>query len=112
MCYAFSTPISAVHKTQIQFRHVALTIQGRKNICLDNNQLDTHLLYFKKTSITFLYMFQALNAHHQEANCIDTASGIVLSVSGRSVHMFSSLSTCAQGSHLLRGQYQMLHQYI
>ena len=24
-------------------------------------------------------MFQALNAHHQEANCIDAASGIVLS---------------------------------
>ena len=31
-------------------------------------------------------MFQALNAHHQEANYIDAASGIVLSVSGRSVH--------------------------
>ena len=25
-------------------------------------------------------MFQALNAHHQEANCIDAASGILLSV--------------------------------
>ena len=31
-------------------------------------------------------MFQALHAHHQEANCIDAVSGIVLSVSGRSVH--------------------------
>jgi len=31
-------------------------------------------------------MFQALNTHHQEANCVDAASGIVLSVSGRSVH--------------------------
>jgi len=31
-------------------------------------------------------MFQALKAHHQEANCIDAASGIVLSVSGHSVH--------------------------
>ena len=31
-------------------------------------------------------MFQALNAYHQEANCIDAVSGIVLSVSGRSVH--------------------------
>ena len=31
-------------------------------------------------------MFQALNAHHQEANCIDAASGIVLSASDRSVH--------------------------
>jgi hypothetical protein len=25
-------------------------------------------------------MFQALNAHHQEVNCIDAASGIILSV--------------------------------
>jgi hypothetical protein len=31
-------------------------------------------------------MFQALSAHHQEANCIDAASGIVLSVRGRPVH--------------------------
>jgi len=31
-------------------------------------------------------MFKELNAHHQEANCIDAASGIVLSVSGRPVH--------------------------
>ena len=31
-------------------------------------------------------MFQALYAHHQEANCIHAASGIVLSVSGRPVH--------------------------
>ena len=31
-------------------------------------------------------MFRALHAHHQEANCIDAASGIVLSVSDRPVH--------------------------
>ena len=38
-------------------------------------------------------MFQALNAHHEEANCIDAASGIVLSVSGRSVHRLRENST-------------------
>ena len=31
-------------------------------------------------------MFQAFYAHHQEAECIDAASGIVLSVTGRPVH--------------------------
>jgi len=31
-------------------------------------------------------MFQALNDHQQEVNCIDAASGIVLSVSGHLVH--------------------------
>ena len=36
-------------------------------------------------------MFRAPYAHHQEANCIDAASGVVLSVSGR-------------------GPYQVLHQ--
>ena len=41
---------------------------------------------FYNTSMTFLYMFQALNAHHQEANSTDAASGIVLSVSGRPVY--------------------------
>ena len=32
-------------------------------------------------------MFQALNALHQEVNSIDAASGIILSVSGRPVHI-------------------------
>jgi len=32
---------------------------------LDNDQLDAHLFY--NTFIIFLYTFQALHAHHQEA---------------------------------------------
>jgi len=37
------------------------------SIILDNDQLDTHLLYFMyNTFIIILYMFQALYAHHQE----------------------------------------------
>jgi len=39
------------------------------------------------TSTTILYMFRGYHAHHQEVNCIDEASGIVLSVSGRTMHM-------------------------
>jgi len=39
-------------------------------------------------------MFQALNAHHQEANCIDAASGIVL---------------CKQVSCLGLLEYNLLH---
>jgi hypothetical protein len=43
-------------------------------------------------------MFQTFNAHHQEANCIDAASGIVLSVSGPSVHRLRefSLNMCTE----------------
>ena len=55
---------------------------------LDNDQRDAHLLYFLfyyNASTTILYMFQTLHAHHQETNCIDAASGIVLSVSGHPV---------------------------
>jgi len=59
------------------------------SISLDNDQRDAHLLCFfilYNMSTTILYMFQALHAHHQEANCIDAASGIVLSVIGHPVH--------------------------
>jgi hypothetical protein len=70
------------------------------------------LALFYNTSITFFCMFQGLTAHHQEANCIDAASGFVLSVSDRSVHRSreKSLSTWALNGHWLRGRYQMLHQ--
>ena len=36
------------------------------SIIIDNDQRDTHLLYFYNIFITFLYMFRALYAHHQE----------------------------------------------
>ena len=44
-------------------------------------------------------MFQALNALHQEVNSIDAASGIILSVSGHSVHRLReqfSLNLCTE----------------
>ena len=44
-------------------------------------------------------MFQALNAHHQEANCIDEAAGIALSVSGRPVHMLRENCVLPQTVH-------------
>jgi len=43
-------------------------------------------------STKILYMFRVLLVHHQEVNCIDAASGIVLSVSGRSVHRLGDFS--------------------
>ena len=46
---------------------------------------------------------------NRRLNCIDAASGIVLSVSGRL--LCSTLPTCAPDDHCLRGRYQMLHQY-
>ena len=61
--------------------HVLLT--AHLSINLDNDQLDAHLALFYSTSTTVLYMFRALVAHHQEVNCIDAASGIVLSDSDR-----------------------------
>ena len=35
------------------------------SIILDNDQLDTHLLYFTMRLLLILYMFRALYAHHQ-----------------------------------------------
>jgi len=41
-------------------------------------------------------MFRALYAHRKRLSCIDAVSGIVLSVSGRSVHRLrkNSLNLC------------------
>ena len=36
------------------------------NIILDNDQLDTYLLYFTIPFIIILYMFRTLYAHHQD----------------------------------------------
>ena len=44
------------------------------------------LALFFNTSTTILYMFRALMVIIRRLNCIDVASGIVLSVSGRPVH--------------------------
>ena len=62
--------------------YVLLTVH--LSVSLDNDQLDAHLLCFTTRPLQY-YMFRALHAHHQEVNCIDAASTIVLSVSGRTV---------------------------
>ena len=68
------------------------------SISLDNDQLDAHLLYFTIRPLQSSTCFEHYMLIIRRLNCIDAASGIVLSVSGRPVHR-------------LRGRYQMLHQY-
>ena len=64
--------------------YVLLTVH--RSISLDNDQLDAHLLYFTIRPLQSSTCFEHYIAHHQEVNCIDAASGIVLSVSDRPVH--------------------------
>ena len=67
------------------FFYVLLTT--RLIISLDNDQLDAHLLYFILQCVHYNPLHvSSINAHNQEVNCIDAASDIVLSVSGRPVH--------------------------
>ena len=64
-----------------------------KSLNLDKDQLDAQFFYFILQYIhnNPLHV-SSINAHHQEVNCIDAASGIVLSVSGRPVHMLREFS--------------------
>jgi len=58
----------------------------RTKVFLDNDQRDSHLLYF---TIYLLYSstcFEHYMLIIRRLNCIDAASGIILSVSGRPVH--------------------------
>ena len=75
-------------------------------ISLDNDQLDTHLLYFTIRPLQSSTCFEHYMLIIKRLNCIDAASGIVtLSkwLSGAQVERErSSLSTCAPDSHLLR----------
>jgi len=79
----------ARHKT-VSF-YILLTVH--LSIGLDNDQLDAHLLYFTihplQSSICFKHCVLIL----RRLNCIDAASGIVLSVSCRPVHR---LMTCTR----------------
>ena len=69
----------------IFFFYVLLTVH--LSISLDKDQLDAHLFYFILQYVHYNPLHvSSINAHHQEVNCIDAASGIVLSVSGLSVH--------------------------
>ena len=57
------------------------------SISLEKDQLDAGVLYFTLQYVHYNPLHvSSINAHHQEVNFIDAASGIVLSVSGRPVH--------------------------
>jgi len=58
------------------------------NKCLsfDNDQLDAHLLYFTIFPLQPSTCFEHYMLIIRTLNCIDAASGIILSVSGRPVH--------------------------
>ena len=76
------------------------------------------LALFYNTSTTILYMLRALYAHHQEVElywCSIWYRPLSQWPSGAQVEkelQSSSVSTCAPEGHWMRGQYQMLHQYI
>ena len=53
---------------------------------LDNDQIDAHLLYFTIHLLPSSTCFKHYMLIIRRLNCIDAASGIVLSVSGRPVH--------------------------
>ena len=57
-----------------------------KFLSLDNDQLDAHLLYFTIRPLQSSTCFEHCMLIIRRLNCIDAASGIVLSVSGRPVH--------------------------
>ena len=63
-----------------------------RKISLENDQLDAHLIYF---TIRLLYSspcFQHYMFIIRRLNCIDAASGIFISVSGRLVHRLRDFS--------------------
>ena len=57
------------------------------SISLDNDQLDAHLLYFTIRSLQSSTCFEDYMLIIRRLNCIDAATGIVLPVSGRPVHL-------------------------
>ena len=59
---------------------------NNKRLRLDNDKLDAHLLYFTMRPLQSSTCFENYMLIIRRLNCIDAASGIVLSVSGRSVH--------------------------
>ena len=62
------------------------SIQALQWIRLDNDQLDAHLLYFTIRPLQSSTCFEHYMLIIRRLKCIDAASGIVLSVSGRPVH--------------------------
>jgi len=70
---------------------------------LDNDQLDTHLLYFTISLLESSTCFEHYMLIIRRLNCVDAASGIVTLSQwpyGAQVEReSSSLSTCAPDSH-------------
>ena len=66
------------------FFNILLTVH--LNISLDNDQHDTHLLYFTIRPLQSSTCFEHYMLIIRRLNCLDAASGIALSVSGRPVH--------------------------
>ena len=82
------------------FFYVLLTVH--LSITLDNDQLDAHLIYFTIRPLQSSVSFEHYMLIIRRLNCIDAASGIVLSVSGHPVHRTATD---------WEWRYQMLHQY-
>ena len=61
-------------------------VQTPEGVSLENDQIDTHLLYFTIRPLQSSTCFEHYILIIRRLNCIDAASGIVLSVSGRPVH--------------------------
>ena len=63
-------------------------------ISLDNDQLDAHLLYFTIRPLQSSTCFEHYMLIIRRMNCIDAASGIVLSDSGHPVHVPDDTRCC------------------
>ena len=66
-------------------RYIYVLLTVHLGIILDNDQPDAHLLYFTIYLLHFSTCFEHYMLIIRKLNCIDTASGILLSVSGRPV---------------------------
>ena len=67
---------------------------------LVNDQLDAQFIYSTIRSLQSSTCFEKSCAHHQEVNCINTASGKSISVGGSPV--CRSSSSCIPDGHLQR----------
>ena len=79
------------------FFYVLLTVH--LSTVLDNDQLDADLLYFTVHLLQSSTCFKHYMLIIRRLNCIDAASGIILSVSGRPVHRLRGNSVPSQPVH-------------
>ena len=66
--------------------HKSVFVEIYTLLSLDNDQLDAHLLYFTIRPVQSSTCIEHYMQIIRRLNCIDAASGIVLSVSGCPVH--------------------------